>query len=54
MDYFDSLLSDWEDGQSLERKQNKSGFYKLMKERGFDFDDVDVPHDVHFLEVYAK
>ena len=41
MDYFDSLLSDWEDGQSLERKQNKSGFYKLMKERGFDFDDVD-------------
>jgi hypothetical protein len=41
MDFFDLLLTDWEDGQVLERKQNKTAFYKLMKERGFDFDDID-------------
>jgi hypothetical protein len=41
MDYFNSLLSDWEDGQALERKQNRATFYKFMKERGFDFEDID-------------
>ena len=41
MDFFDLLLTDWEDGQVLERKQNKAAFYKMMKERGFDFNDID-------------
>lgn len=38
---FDSLMSDWEDSQALERKQNRASFYGFMKERGFDFEDVD-------------
>lgn len=41
MDYFDTLLTDWDNRQSLERKQHKTKFYKLMKERGFDLADVD-------------
>lgn len=41
MDYFDTLLTDWDDRQSLERKQNKTKFYNLMKERGFDLSDID-------------
>lgn len=40
MDYFDTLLSDYGDRKSLERKQNKAKFYKAMKENGFDFDDI--------------
>lgn len=41
MDYFDTLLTDWDDRQALERKQNKTNFYNLMKEKGFDFTDID-------------
>ncbi len=41
MDYFDTLLTDWDDRQALERKQNKTKFYNLMKEKGFDFTDID-------------
>lgn len=41
MDYFNTLLTDWDDRQALERKQNKTNFYNLMKEKGFDFTDID-------------
>lgn len=41
MDYFDTLLTDWDDRQALERKQNKTNFYNLMKEKGFDFTVID-------------
>lgn len=41
MDFFDTLITDWDDCQTLERKQNKTNFYKLMAERGFDLTDVD-------------
>lgn len=41
MDYFNTLLTDWDDRQALERKQNKTNFYNLMKEKGFDFTVID-------------
>lgn len=40
MDYFDTLLADYGDMTALERKQQKELFYSLMKEKGFDFDDI--------------
>lgn len=41
MNFFDTLIADCDDSQTLERKQNKTNFYKLMAEHGFDLADID-------------
>lgn len=41
MNYFDTLFTEYGDRQQLEKKQNRRIFYDMMKERGFDFTDID-------------
>lgn len=41
MGYFDTLFTEYGDRQALEKKQNRHIFYTMMKERGFNFEDVD-------------